>query len=205
MGRYLGLAQFQAYLWGTTGTIAQGGGTITVDQQSLMGSAILEAEAAIDGYTRRNFAGTAGTVYYNRFVQSSQVVGQALYLDRDLHTLVGVTNGDTTTIPTGSVWVEPRNEGPPYRILRLKSSYVWVWNTDDDVTISGTWGFGTVPPADIVSATGQYAAYLYRLKDVGPTDVSGFQEGGQVIYPKGIPDTVKIILEKYRSRSGGRI
>lgn len=204
MSRYLSTAELQAYLWGTTGTIAMGGGTITPTQQALMGSAINEAETAIDNHTRRTFVGTAGTAYYNRFSQD-QVVGQALYLDQELFSLSGVINGDGQTIPVGSVWLEPRNEGPPYRIVRLKSSYVWVWNTDSDLIISGTWGFGTVPPADIVSATKMYAAYLYRLKDVGPTDVSGFQEGGQVTYPKGIPDTVKIILEKYRSRSGGRI
>ena len=205
MGRYLGTLQLYAYLFGTSGTIAQGGGTITVDQQSLMGSAINEAERFIDDYTRRNFAGTAGSVYYNRFTQQSQMAGQAFYLDQDLHTLTGVVNGDTTTIPVGSVWTEPRNAGPPYRMLRLKSQYSWVWNTDSDMIVSGTWGFGTVAPAAIVSATEQLAAYYYRLKDVGPGDISGFSEGGEVTYPKGVPDTVKFLLSPYRSRTGGRI
>lgn len=202
--RYLSLPEFQAYLWGTTGTIAQGGGTITPTQQALMGSAINEAESAIDSHTRRIFVGTAGTQFYNRF-QQDQVRGQAFYLDSDLYSLTAVTNGDTTTIPVGSVWLEPRNEGPPYRIVRLKSPYVWVWNTDSEVQFVGTWGWGTVPPSDIVGATKLLAAYYYRLKDVGPADVAGFNEGGQVTYPKGIPDTVKIILEKYRTRSGGRV
>lgn len=202
MGRYLSEQELRAYLFGTVGTIAAGGGTITADQQALMGSAILEAESAIDNHTRRSFVGTSGTQYINRFGQD-KVRGQALYLDSDLHTLTALQNGDTTTIPLGSVWLEPRNEGPPYRILRLKSSYVWVWNTDSDVVISGTWGFGTVVPADIRNATKQLAAYLFRLKDIGPGGVTGFQEGGEVTYPPGIPDTVKIILEKYRSRSGG--
>lgn len=202
MGRYLGTLELQAYLFGTVGTVAMGGGTITATQQSLMGSAINEAETAIDAHTRRLFVGTAGTHYINRFEQD-KVRGGALYLESDLHTLTALQNGDGQTIPVGSVWLEPRNEGPPYRVLRLKSSYVWVWNTDADVIISGTWGFGTVPPADIVGATKQLAAYLYRLKDVGPGGVTGFQEGGEVTYPPGMPDTVRIILEKYRSRSGG--
>lgn len=202
MGRYLGTSELYGYLFGTTGTIVAGGGTITATQQSLMGSAILEAESAIDNHTRRNFVGTAGTHYLNRYEQD-KVRNQALYLESDLHTLVALQNGDGQTIPTGSVWLEPRNEGPPYRILRLKSSYVWVWNTDSDVIISGTWGYGTVVPQDIVNATKHYAAYLYRLKDTGVGDVAGFTEGGEVTTPKGMPETVKILLAPYRSRSGG--
>lgn len=204
MGRYLGTAELQAYLWGTTGTVALGGGTITATQQALMGSAINEAESAIDSHCRRSFLGTAGTQYYSRY-SGGQVVGPALYLDNDLFSLTSVTNGDGQTIPVGSVWLEPRNEGPPYRIVRLKSSYVWTWNTDSDLAIAGIWGYGTVPPADIVGATKELAAYLYRLRDIGPGGVTGFQEGGQVTYPPGMPDTVKIILEKYRSRSGGAV
>lgn len=204
MGRYLGILELQAYLWGTTGTIAQGGGAITPTQQALMGSAINEAESAIDAHIRRNFLGTAGTAYYNRYA-GGQVVGPALYLDQDLHTLVSITNGDGQAIPAGSAWLEPRNEGPPYRIVRLKSSYVWVWNTDSDLIISGTWGYGTVPPPDIVGATKMYAAFLYKLKDIGAGNISGFTEGGEATIPQGIPDTVKIILERYRSRTGGAV
>lgn len=204
MGRYINTSELQAYLFGTTGTIAFGGGTIAPTQQSLMGTAINNAEAAIDTYTRRTFAGTAGTYYVSRFGQG-QVRGQALYLDSDLYSLVGIINGDSQVIPTGSVWLEPRNEGPPYRIVRLKSSYVWTWNTDSDVAISGTFGYSTTPPADIQQATVRLAAYLYRLKDVGVADVSGFPEAGEVTLPKGLPDDVRLILERYRSRSGGAV
>jgi hypothetical protein len=205
MGRYIGTSELQAYLFGTTGTIAFGGGTITPTQQALMGTAINNAEAAIDSYTRRNFAGTAGTVYYSRFTQAGNVRGQALYLDGDLYSLVGVVNGDSQVIPTGSVWLEPRNEGPPYRIVRLRSSYVWTWNTDSDLVLSGTWGYSVTPPADIQQAAVRLAAYLYRLKDTGVADVSGYPEAGEVTLPKGLPDDVRLILERYRSRSGGAI
>lgn len=205
MGRYIGTAELYAYMFGTTGTIMAGGGTITATQQLLLGSAIAHAEAAIDAYTRRAFAGTAGTVYYNRFIQAGQVRGQALYLDADLYSLTAIVNGDTSAIPVGSVWLEPRNEGPPYRILRLKSSYVWVWNTDDEVTISGTWGFSTVAPQDVQQATVRLAAYYMRQKDAGPTDVTGFPEGGEVPYPRGMPDDVRYLLSPYRSRSGGAV
>lgn len=202
MGRYVGTAEMYAYLWGTTGTIVGGGGTINAVQQSLIGSAILEAEDAIDAHCRRTFAGTPGTHYVNRYEQD-HVRSQALYLESDLFSLIALQNGDGQTIPVGSVWLEPRNEGPPYRLLRLKSTYVWVWNTDSDVVITGTWGYSTVAPAAIVNATKQLAAYLFRLKDTGPGGVTGFTEAGEPVYPPGMPDTIRVILEKYRSRSGG--
>jgi hypothetical protein len=191
--RYIGLSDLRDYL--------SSNGSLGVGQDGLLNDSILRAESAIDDYTRRSFAGSAGTRYYNRFTQQ-QVAGQALYLDNDLFALVGVYNGDVT-IPVGSVWLEPRNEGPPYRIVRLKSSYVWTWNTDADVTIAGTWGFSTVAPAAIQQATVRYAAHLYRQKDQGPTDVAGFSDAGEVSYPKGMPDDVRYLLAPYRSRSGG--
>lgn len=202
MGRYVGTAELYAYIFGTSGTIAKGGGTISADQQALLGTAINNAEAAIDAYTRRNFVGTPGTHYINRFEQD-KVRGQALYLESDLFSLVALQNGDTTNIPTGSVWLEPRNEGPPYRILRLKSQYVWVWNTDSDVIISGTWGFSTVAPNDIQQATVRLAAHYYRLKDQGFNDMTGFPEAGEVQIGRGMPDDVRYLLNPYRSRSGG--
>lgn len=196
MSRYIALQDVRDRL-GFAGTQGQ-------DQDGLIQMCIDDAERMIDDYTRRNFAAQPGTMYYNRFTQQAQLIGQAFYLEEDLHTLVGIVNGDTTTIPVGSVWTEPRDK-PPYRILRLKSQYAWVWNTDSDMIVSGSWGFSTVAPGAIKEAAVQLSMYFYRLKDVGPTDVSGFSEAGEVTYPKGMPDTVKYLLSPYRSRSGGRI
>jgi hypothetical protein len=186
----------------TTGTIGAIGGTLTTSVLQLMQDSLDEAESAINDYTRRQFAGTAGTVLYNRY-QTRLVRSQALYLQEDIHTLVSLTNGDTTVIPVGSVWLEPRNEGPPYRLLRLHSPYVYVWNTDSDVIIAGTFGFSTVPPAAISRATVELATWYYRLKDVGPTNVSGMDAAGEVTYPKDIPDHIRGKLNPYRSRTGG--
>lgn len=194
MSRYITLEDLRDRM-GFVGTQAQ-------DQDGLMQMCVDDAEDFIDAHTRRNFAGTAGTYYANRFAQD-KVVGQALYLTRDLHTLTALQNGDSTTIPLGSVWLEPQNDGPPYRILRLKSSYAWVWNTDSNVIVSGTFGYGTAAPPAIKEAAVQLAQYYYRLKDTGPGGVTGFQDGGEVTYPPGMPDTIRIIIEKFRSRSGG--
>lgn len=194
MSRYAGTTDLRAYL--------SSNGALGTTQNGLLQDVLDYAESVINDYTRRNFLGSAGTASYNRYAQG-QVAGQALYLDQDLCALTAVQNGDGQTIPVGSVWLEPRNEGPPYRILRLKSSSVWIWNTDSDVTISGTFGYGTVVPPAIKAATIEYAAYLFRYKDTGPGDVAGNPDTGEVVIPKGMPDTVKIKLAPYRSRSGG--
>lgn len=206
MSQYAGTPQLINYLFGTltTGTIGAIGGTLTPSVLQLMQDSLDQAESAINDYTRRNFAGTAGTVYVNRFSQRL-VKNQAMYLQNDLHTLVSLTNGDGQNIPVGSVWLEPRNAGPPYRLLRLHSAYVYVWNTDSDVIVAGTFGFSTVAPAAIARSTVRLAAYFYRLKDVGIGDVAGTNDSGEVTYPKGMPDDIKQQLSPYRSRSGGQV
>ncbi len=204
MSNYAGTPQLINYLFGTltSGTIGAIGGTLTASVRQLMQDSLDEAESAINDYTRRQFAGTAGTVYVNRFSQRF-VKNQAMYLENDLHTLVSLTNGDSQNIPVGSVWLEPRNAGPPYRLIRLHSAYVYVWNTDSDVIVAGTFGFSTVPPAAISRACVELGAYFYRLKDTMPDSTAGLSAAGEVVYPKSMPDWVKQKLEPYRSRSGG--
>jgi hypothetical protein len=204
MSSYAGTPQLINYMFGTltTGTIGAIGGTLTPSVLQLMQDSLDEAERVINDYTRRNFAGTGGTYYVNRYSQRL-VRNQALYLQTDLHTLVGLVNGDNTVFPIGSVWLEPRNAGPPYRLLRLHSPYVYVWNTDSDIVVSGTFGFSTVAPAAIARACVELAAYYYRVKDIAPTDTAGVNAAGELMYPKNMPDYVRSKLEPYRSRSGG--
>lgn len=172
----------------------------TVDD-ALLQECITRAESAIDAYTRRTFVGTPGTVYASRYEQD-RVVNNAFWLRQDLHTLTSLTLGDGRSVPVGSVWLEPR-EGPPYRVLRLRSAYAYAWNTDQDMTIAGTWGYGTVPPDDIVQATVRLSAQYYRQKDATPVDVIGNEALGQQQAPRGLPQDVYDILNRYRSRSGG--
>lgn len=196
MSNYAGTTLLRQYLnfQGSQGTALNG----------FLQTCLDNAESLITDYTRRNFAGTPGTAYYNRY-QQNRVRDNALWLDQDLFSLTGLINGDSQVIPLGSVWLEPRNDAPPYRIVRLKSSYVYVWNTDSDVIVSGTFGYSTTPPPSIVQSTVRLGAYLYRQRDVGITDVAGFQEGGEVTITSGIPSDVRWLLNPFRSRSGGMI
>jgi hypothetical protein len=172
-------------------------------QDGLLTDTLCRTEDAIDAYTRRNFAAQPGTRYVNQY--SANITGRALYLQEDLYQLDYLQTAVSQVVPVGaagSVFVEPQI-GPPYRILRLKVAYVWSWNIDQQVIIAGTWGYSLTAPEAIRAATVRWAAYQFRLKDTGVGDVAGFAEGGEVQYPKGIPDDVKGLLAPYRSRTGG--
>lgn len=199
--RYAMLADFRRYL-------SANNNDLSGDEDDLLTDCLVIAEHQIDNYTRRNFAGTTGTVYYSRW--TALIRNTALYL-ADGDELYGlpadgtVFSGDGRRIPRGSIWLEPRNAGPPYKVLRLYSPFVWVFNTDGEIAIPGTWGFSLTAPADIQSATLELAAYIYRSKDVGPGqgDIAGFDQAGQVVIPRGIPESVRRRIEPYRRRSGG--
>ena len=192
MARYCTLLKTKRYL-GISGTA----------DDALIMECIDRAEAAIDAYARRAFVGTHGTVFASRYEQN-RVRQNAFYLTEDLFSLTALTLGDGQTVPVGSVWLEPR-EGPPYRVLRLRSAYVYTWNTDTDMQIVGTWGYGTVAPLDVQQAAIRLSVYNYRSKDASTTDVAGNETLGQQTIPRGLPLDVLDILKKYRSRSGGAV
>ena len=194
MSRYVPLIVFKSYL---------GLGTET-DADDVLQACLDNAESGIDDYCRRNFAGTAGTMYYNRYEQD-KVRNNTFWFNEDLHTLTALTLGDGQVIPMGSLWLQPR-EGPPYRGIQLKSSYVYTWNTDQDMIVSGTWGYGTIAPQAVQQATVRYATFLWRQKDSSPNDQIGYEQGAGVQpMGRGMPDDVRYILSPYRSRSGGAI
>ena len=195
MGRYIGTTELRAYL--------SPDDTLGTSQNALLDSCITRAEAAIDHYTRRSFATVQDTKYYSRHV--ARIVGQALYLPEDLYQAGTVISGNGQNIPIGSIWFEPRNLGPPYRVVRLYSMFVWTFNTDGEIRITGGWGYSGTAPADIVQATVRTAAYLYRGKDsgFGAVDATGFTDGGEAAFAKSIPDDVRWTLSPYRSRTGG--
>lgn len=191
MSRYTDLSTTKRYL-GIDGTA----------EDALIQECIDRAEGAIDAYARRSFVGTHGTVFASRFEQDRVRQGQAYYLQEDLFSLTALTLGDGRSVPVGSVWLEPR-KGPPYRIVRLKSAYVYTWNTDQDMILVGTWGHGTVAPLDVQQATIRLASYYYRGKDTANTEVAGNDTLGAQTIPRGLPLDVLDILKKYRSRTGG--
>ena len=176
-------------------------GITEADDDQLIADLISSADKAIDAYTDRHFEASTKTRYYLRG-DLMEDDPQALWLGDDLLSLTSVANGDAdgTAILTSDFFLLPRNYGPPYHQLRLKtdSTSSWEWDTDCYVAVVGTWGYSTTPPANIVQAARRLAGYYYRQKDSQVFDVTALPEQGVITVPAGIPADVKVLLAPYR-------
>jgi hypothetical protein len=54
------------------------------------------------------------------------------------------------------------------------------------------------PPADIVEACLQIAAYAYKKKDSQVFDTTALPEAGVIVIPAGIPASARMIIERYK-------
>jgi len=168
----------------------------------LLQEAIEDAQQYIDSQTNRHFEAETKTKYFDstdRDRDNSYLLN--LFHD-DLLTVTTLTNGDSsaTTIASTYYTLVPRNEGPPYHgiLLKTDSGYYWEWDTDYWVSIAGTWGYSTTVPDDIRRATAILAAYFYRQKDAQMFETTAIVESGAIAIPQGIPATVDRIIERYK-------
>ncbi|MBU2346650.1 MAG: hypothetical protein KJ888_20865, partial [Gammaproteobacteria bacterium] len=115
--------------------------------------------------------------------------------DADLQSVDSLTNGNDETISSGDYWLEPRNK-KPYKYIRLKSAEAWGFDTDGEIEVEGTWGFSTASDPTIVNCVKELAKYTYNLKDAQTYDVTVMPDLGQMSIPKGMPQHVKVALQK---------
>jgi hypothetical protein len=168
----------------------------------LLGMAIGAAQRYIESQTNRIFEATTATRYYDRSAVdrwNSRLLN--LYQD-ELLSITTLTNGDSsgTTIASTKYWLTPRNEGPPYHGILLKTDIADYWEFDTDywVTVIGTWGYSDVPPDDIRWAATVLAAYAYRAKDAQTFETTAIVESGAIAIPQGIPATVDRVIQRYK-------
>jgi hypothetical protein len=168
----------------------------------LLGISIGAAQRYIDSQTNRHFEAETKTRYYQREDRNRWNSRLLDVLNDDLLTVATLTNGDSsgTTIAAANYWLTPRNEGPPYHGVLLKTdiSDYWQWDTDYWVSIAGTWGYSATVPDDIRWATTVLAAYAYRSRDSQVFEVTAILESGALAIPQGIPATVTRILQRYK-------
>lgn len=166
---------------------------------TLLGNFIVQAQAFIDHYCRRSFESVTETRYYDAI---EDVVDGMLILDKDLLTITTLTvNG--STIASTAYTLLPRNMSPQAAItLKPSSGKTWAYTTDseDAISIAGTWGYSTSAPSDIVYAIIRLVAYFYRKKDAQVFEDTAFAQAGVVTVPKGTPKDVLDILNQYRRR-----
>jgi len=150
-----------------------------------------------------------GTTYYAILVASPTIQLATTYALAVAGTAITLTDDGTgthsvicggTLISGANYWLVPRNVGPPYHGILLKTdiSDYWQWDIDGEVSVTGTWGYSTTVPNDIRRATAVLAAYFYRQKDSQVFEVTAILESGALAVPQGIPATVDRVIQRYR-------
>jgi len=115
--------------------------------------------------------------------------------DADLQSVDTLTNGDGTAVSSTSYWLEPRNK-KPYRYIRLKSDESWVFNTDGEVSITGTWGYSTGADPAIQGLAKEMAKYLYDARLTQTHEVTAMPDLGQITIPQGLSKHADTVLRK---------
>lgn len=182
----------------TSSQVNQYLGITTATDNALIDSLISRAEKIIESYTGREFEAKTATKYFN----SDNIEGRWLYLwGYDLLTVTKLTNGDGVEITSLQFRLEPRNTNPKWAI-RLNEDYSWEFDdSDDEISVAGTWGYSTEAPADIEHACVRLAAFLYRQKDTSADIDRPLMTGdGVTIMPSALPQDVKSILDNYKRR-----
>ncbi|MBI2934673.1 MAG: hypothetical protein HYY29_03780 [Chloroflexi bacterium] len=133
----------------------------------------------------------------SQYYGSGQYGNTVLYLDKDILSVSSLLNGDSTgTIITSTeYWLEPRRSTTCYQFIHLKSNVSWQFGTDGEIAVTGTWGYSTAAPADVVHATERLVAFHYRKRDVSEYEVTSVSELGTISVPSGLPEDVRRILE----------
>ena len=187
---YIDIEDLRAYL-----------GISETADDDLLQEAVEDAQSYIESQTNRRFEANTETRYYSRDAISPKD-SRVLDLDDDLISITTLTNGDadSTAIAAASYVLLPRNGAPPYHQIQLLTdvSDYWQFDTDDWVSVLGTWGYSSTPPADIVRVCTALAAYFYRQKDAQIFDTTAVLESGALVVPQGIPATVDRIIERYK-------
>lgn len=173
---------------------------------TLIDDLIARAQKLIEEQTGRVFEASGDTTRY--FDAVADVDGAMLTLDKDLCAITTVTNGDGVVVAASSYVTEPRNE-TPYWALRLKNSATisWTYGTtpENAISIVGKWAYSVAAPADVVLATVELTAYLYRRRGtegVGLDRVT-VSPSGITMMPGQIPENVKLVISKYQRPGRG--
>ena len=178
-------------------------GAESAGDDALLATLVARASALVDTYTRRAFTATTTTRYYS---PGEDTHGLTLFLDADLLSITTLTNGDGEEIASGDYALLPLNTERRDRIkLKASSGLTWTYDADPEgaLSVAGTWGYSTTPPADIVQATARLALWLYRQREA-PFGKIGNTITGEYEIPVALPSDVKAILNQYKKSVWGQ-
>ena len=180
-------------------------GISSATDDTLIGTLVTGAQAAIDQYTRRVFECTTATARLHDAIGDTDRHRQTLYLRDDLCTITAVANGDGVTVTAAQYVTEPRVQTPYYALaLKRSANVAWTFVTDseDAISITGKWAYSATAPADVVQAATRLASWMYRAKDAQVFESTAFSEGGAIRIRMDIPADIKALLEPYKRLVG---
>lgn len=184
-----------AYI-GTIDVRLELGSTMGTADDALLQVYINEVQAWVEAVTLRSFEAGTATRYYRQ----PSVVGQRLYLDDDLISVSQLVDGIGGTITSDYYWLQPRNDGPPYHWIELKSSKVWTFNTDGEASVTGTWGYSASVNEAIKRGCIRLVAWMYRMRpnSVGGNTSTLFTADGVAVAPTSLPNEIGAFVKPFR-------
>lgn len=169
---------------------------------NLMADLIESASRYVDRATGRTFYARTETHYFSL----PNPADRELLMDDDLLTVTTLTNGDDDTIASTEYNLVPRNYAPYYAIkLKEATTYYWTFdsdgNSEDVISVAGTWGYSAATPHDINLACLMVAASYYKRRfGENLSATSTITGAGIVISPMDVPHEARAIMNAYRKR-----
>jgi hypothetical protein len=179
----------------------------STDDDDLLDDLIASAESIVSEFTHRTFDATSST---KKFDAEADVEGATLYFSGGFE-LAGepsaVSNGDGTALVADTDYVMvPLNRFPAYGLQMLpSSSSYWQGKSNGDhvnaISVTGSWGYSTSAPNDVVQAAKRLSAYLYRQRDTNADTDRPLIVDGVTILPSSLPRDVERMLSPYVLRT----
>jgi len=171
------------------------------DDDEVIENCIEAASRYTDRATGRTFYARTETHYFDVPVGS-----RLLILDDDLLVVATLKNGSGETITTAHYDLVPKNK-PPYYAVKIKQSSSLYWSvssagdSEDVISLAGTWGYSTTAPDDIQALTLELANNLYARR-IGQSSegVASITAAGVVLRPADVPGWARDVLTYYRRR-----
>lgn len=133
------------------------------------------------------------TIYLN----SDHVRGRILRLRQPCLSVTSIVNGNAVSVPVLSTRLLPRNEEAFWQ-LDLFSTHSWVCGPDQEIAITGKFGFSETPPAPVAEAARMLATWLFKRYQTAMQEQTANYDLGQVSYSDAMPKAVTSLLEPIR-------
>lgn len=169
------------------------------DDDALLSSLIARATSLIDTITHRRFIPVTATRYYTLDYVADL---RTLFLDSDLYSLTSLVNGNEEVISNSDVDLMPRNN-PPYQRISAHTNTIWQCINDQEIAVTGQWGYSATPPIVITHACIRLTSWFYRMRSNQNTDMDRplVSQEGVMLMPAVIPADIKMMLNKYTRKS----